>query len=138
MSENCIFCKIIRGEVPASIVYEDDQVTAFLSNRPVSIGHTLVVPKKHYQNIFEIPADEAAHLFKIVKRITHAVKAAIAPEGIRIVQNNGEAAGQVVFHFHMHIIPMKSGEHFFHENGFRDPSLLDLDAKNIAANLTVT
>ena len=106
MSE-CIFCQIIRKEAPASIVYEDEQVVAFLSNRPVNEGHTLVVPKKHYENIYDIPEEEAAYLFKIVKRVAHAVKDATGAEGIRIVQNNGEAAGQVIFHLHVHIIPMK-------------------------------
>ena len=131
MSENCIFCKIIRREAPASIIYEDEQVTAFLSNRPVNVGHTLVVPRKHYENIYEIPEEEAAYLFKIVKRIAQTVKAATGIEGIRIVQNNGEAAGQVVFHLHIHIIPMRPGNQFFHENGFRDPKLLFEDAEKI-------
>ena len=76
MSE-CIFCQIIRKEATANIVYEDQQVMAFLSNRPVNVGHTLVVSKKHYENIYDIPEDEAAYLFKIVKRIAHAVKEAI-------------------------------------------------------------
>ena len=106
MSE-CIFCQIIQKQVPASIIYEDEQVVAFLSNRPVNVGHTLVVPKKHYENIFEIPEEEAAYLFRIVKRIAQAVKDATGAEGIRIVQNNGEAAGQVIFHLHVHIIPLK-------------------------------
>jgi histidine triad (HIT) family protein len=135
MSENCIFCQIIRKEAPASIIYEDDQVTAFLSNRPVNVGHTLVVPKKYYENIYEIPEEEAAYLFKIVKRIAQTVKAATGIEGIRIVQNNGEAAGQVVFHLHIHIIPMRPGNQFYHENGFRDPKLLAEDAEKIKQHL---
>jgi histidine triad (HIT) family protein len=89
MTEECVFCQIIRKEAPASIVYEDDQVVAFISNRPVNVGHTLVVPEKHYENVYEVPDDEIAYLFKIVKRIAHAVKDATNAEGIRIVQNNG-------------------------------------------------
>ena len=130
MSE-CIFCQIIRKEAPASIVYEDEQVVAFLSNRPVNVGHTLVAPKKHYVNIYEIPEEEAAYLFRIVKRVAYAVKDATGVEGIRIVQNNGEAAGQVVFHLHVHVIPMKPYSQFRHESGFRVAELLDKDAEKI-------
>ena len=121
MSE-CIFCQIIRKEAPANIVYEDEQVVAFLSNRPVNEGHTLVVPKKHYENIYEISEEEAAYLFKIVKRVVHAVRDATGAEGIRIVQNNGEAAGQVVFHLHVHVVPMKPHNRFSHDGAFRDPT----------------
>jgi histidine triad (HIT) family protein len=92
MSE-CVFCQIIRKEATASKVYEDEQVVAFLSNRPVNVGHTLVAPKKHYKNIYEIPEKEAAYLFKIVQKIARAVKDATGIEGIRIVQNNGADAG---------------------------------------------
>ncbi len=120
MSENCIFCQIIRKEEPACIVYEDDQVVAFLSNRPVNEGHTLVVPKKHYENIYEISEEEAGYLFKIAKRVAHAVRDAMGAEGIRLVQNNGWAAGQVVFHLHVHIIPMAPTEGFIYGKAFRD------------------
>jgi histidine triad (HIT) family protein len=130
MSE-CVFCKIIQKQAPSSIIYEDEHVLAFLSNRPVNIGHTLVVPKKHYTNIYEMPEDEVNYVFKIVKRLTHAVKDATDNPGIRIVQNNGKDAGQIVFHMHVHIIPMKPGNHFFHENGFRTPEMLDKDAQGI-------
>jgi histidine triad (HIT) family protein len=87
MSE-CIFCQIISKEEPASRVYEDENVIAFMSNRPVNVGHTLVAPKNHYITIYEIPEEEAPYLFRIVKRITTAVKGAVDAEGIRIVQNN--------------------------------------------------
>jgi histidine triad (HIT) family protein len=121
MSE-CIFCQIIRKQAPASVIYEDKQVIAFLSNRPVNKGHALVVPKKHYENIFEISEEEAAYLFKITKRIAHAVRNAVTAEGIRIVQNNGWAAGQVVFHLHVHVIPMEPNEGFIHGKAFHDHS----------------
>jgi len=134
MSE-CIFCQITRKEAPSSIVYEDEQVVAFLSNRPVNIGHTLVAPKKHYENIYEIPEEEAAYLFKMVKKIAQAVKDATGIEGIRIVQNNGEDAGQVVFHLHVHIIPMKPAGQIFHEHGFRAAELLDEDVEKIRLHL---
>ncbi len=134
MSE-CIFCQIIRREAPASIVYADAQVVAFLSNHPVNAGHTLVAPKKHYENIYEIPDEEAACLFKIAKKIAPAIKDATGVEGIRIVQNNGKDAGQVVFHLHVHIIPMKPLGQLGHEHGFRTVELLDKDAEKIRQRL---
>ena len=136
MSE-CIFCQIIQKQLPSNVVYEDEQVVAFLSNRPVNEGHTLVVPKKHYANIYEISEYETAYLFKIVKRVALAVRESAHAEGIRIVQNNGEAAGQVVFHLHIHVIPMKPQEGFSHGKAYRSHSNsrnvdeLEMDAQKI-------
>ncbi|MGA3112187.1 MAG: HIT family protein [Candidatus Bathyarchaeia archaeon] len=136
MSEStCVFCQIIRREAPASIVYEDEQAAAFLSNRPVNEGHTLIVPKKHYANIFEVPEDEAAFLFRIAKRVAHAVREATGTEAIRIVQNNGKDAAQVIFHLHVHIIPMKPQNQFRREVDLRALELLEQDAEKIRANL---
>jgi len=137
MSESaCIFCQIIRKEAPASIVYEDEQVAAFLSNRPVNEGHIPVLPKKHYVDIYEISEDQAAYLFKVAKRIAHAVKEATGIEAIRIVQNNGEDAGQVIFHLHVHIIPMKPLQNQFRrELDLRTPEQLEKDAEKIRARL---
>jgi len=134
MSE-CIFCKIIQRKAPASIIYEGDQVVAFLSNRPVNVGHTLVLPKKHYENIYGISEEEAGYLFKTTKRLVHAVKEATGIQGMRIVQNNGKDAGQIVFHLHIHIIPMKPHNHFRQQNSYRVPELLDKDAEEIRKNL---
>ena len=140
MSE-CIFCQITRKEAPASIVYEDEQVIAFLSKNPVNEGHTLVVPKKHWENIYEISEENAAYLFRIVKRVAHAVKDSTGAEGIRIVQNNGEAAGQVVFHLHVHVIPMALNDGFIHGKAFRDHTnsrsidALEIDAQKIRRHL---
>jgi histidine triad (HIT) family protein len=140
MSE-CVFYQIIRKEAPASIVYEDEQVVAFLSNRPVNGGHTLVAPKKHFENIYDIPEEDAAYLFRIVKRVAHAVRDATGAEGIRIVQNNGEAAGQVIFHLHVHIIPMKTHNQFSHDGAYRDQTYhrnaetLEKDAQRIRQRL---
>jgi histidine triad (HIT) family protein len=141
MVENCVFCKIIQKQAPACIVYEDDAVMGFLSNRPVNEGHTLVVPKRHYENIYEMPEDEIASLFKIVKHIAVAVRDAMATEGIRVVQNNGWVAGQVIFHFHVHVIPMKPHEGFSHGVAYRDQSqgrmaeALEGDAQKIRQKL---
>ncbi len=127
----CVFCKIIRKEAPASVVYEDAQVAAFLSNRPVNVGHTLVVPKKHYTDIYEISDQEAGYIFKAAKQVAQAVKEATGIEAVRIVQNNGADAGQVIFHLHVHIIPMKPHNHLRFENELRPPELLEKDAERI-------
>lgn len=124
------------------MVYEDDHVVAFMSNRPVNEGHTLVVPKKHYENIYDIPDDEIAYLAKIVKRVARAVRDAMSAEGIRVVQNNGSAAGQVIFHFHMHVIPIKPHEGFTHGKAYRDqsqgrmPEDIEIDAEKIRQKLS--
>jgi histidine triad (HIT) family protein len=108
--EDCVFCKIARGGEQASHIYEDRDVMAFLDTRPINEGHTLVISKKHYENIFEIPDEELANLFKIVKKIAAAIMKSEKAEGIRIVQNNGSAANQIIFHFHVHIIPEYEGQ----------------------------
>lgn len=105
MARSCLFCRIARKEAPASIIYEDNEVMAFLDIRPVQEGHTLVIPKKHQKNIYAISEETVAYLFKIVKKIAWAVKQGVDAQGISIIQNNESAAGQVVFHFHVHIIP---------------------------------
>ena len=131
MSESCIFCKIARKEAPANTLYEDEKVISFLSIQPINIGHTLVVPKKHYENIYKFPEEEVAYLYKIVKKLAHAVKKAVDAEGIRIVQNNGEAAGQVIFHLHVHIIPMSKNRQWVHHPENRDADALRDDARRI-------
>ena len=105
MAEQCVFCRIVRKELSASHVYEDDRTIAFLDFRPINEGHTLVVPRKHYENIHEISDEDVAYLFKTVKRVASVVKKGLNADGISVFQNNGPAAGQVVFHIHVHIIP---------------------------------
>ena len=89
------------------------------------------MPKKHYENIYEMPEEEVAHLYKIVKKVAYAVKNAVSAEGIRIVQNNGEAAGQVIFHLHVHIIPMSKDRPWVHHLENRDAEALKEDARRI-------
>ena len=121
---DCIFCKIIaKGEVPATEVYEDDSVYAFLDINPTNLGHTLVVPKKHYEDLFEIPDAELGILGARVKKVAAAVKKAMRADGINISMNNGTAAGQVVPHAHIHIIPRYENDGFHHwrgRRGYRD------------------
>jgi histidine triad (HIT) family protein len=107
----------------------------------VNQGHSLVVPKKHYENIYEVPDDEVEYLFKIAKHIAVAVRDSMGAAGIRVVQNNGAAAGQVIFHFHVHVIPMQPHEGFMHGKAYRDqsaarlPEALALDAQKIREKL---
>ena len=110
MSESCSFCKIMLGEDQASIVYEDDSVLAFMDLHPANVGHTLVVPKEHWETIYDIPEKVLADLFAVVKRVSVAVKKAVGAEGISILQFNERAAGQSVRHFHVHIIPRFRGD----------------------------
>ncbi len=105
MQEDTIFMKIIRREVPADIVYEDDDTIAFLDIKPIRIGHTLVVPKKISRNIFDMDDDTAAAFIKTIKKVARAVKETVRADGINIGINNERAAGQIVFHAHAHIIP---------------------------------
>ncbi|MCU9595881.1 HIT family protein [Caldibacillus thermolactis] len=102
---DCIFCKIINGEIPSAKVYEDEDVFAFLDISQVTKGHTLVIPKAHHANVYELPEDVAGKLFAVIPKITNAVKKAYNPIGLNLLNNNGEAAGQTVFHYHLHIIP---------------------------------
>ncbi len=102
---DCIFCRIIRGEAPASVVYEDEGIFAFMDIRPVNPGHTLVVPKRHYAYIWELSDEEVGKLFVAARRIVAAAKEALDADGVRIVQLSGRAAGQEVFHVHVHVIP---------------------------------
>lgn len=102
---DCIFCKIINGELPSAKVYEDENVLAFLDISQVTKGHTLVVPKVHQPNVYELTPEAAKHVFSAVPKIARAIKAAYNPIGLNLLNNNGEFAGQSVFHFHVHIIP---------------------------------
>ena len=110
MVSDCIFCKIVAGEIPASKVYEDDHFLAFLDISQVTPGHTLVIPKKHARNLLEMTPDETAALFNIVSRVTKKVESATQPQGMNIISNMEEIAGQSVFHTHVHILPRYSQE----------------------------
>ncbi|MDD6662633.1 MAG: HIT family protein [Lachnospiraceae bacterium] len=105
MENNCIFCKIANGEIPSATVYEDEDFRAILDLNPASKGHTLIIPKKHAANLFELPEETAEKVLSIAKKLGARLKEGLHAEGLNVVQNNGEAAGQTVMHFHMHLIP---------------------------------
>lgn len=112
--EKTIFQKIIDREIPATIVYEDEHCIAFLDISPINPGHTLVVPRTPYKNIFELPQETLAHLFSVVQKIAGVQKSALDADGVNIMMNNDAAAGQVVFHAHIHIIPRYTGDGYEH------------------------
>jgi len=111
MNDNsCIFCKIVRKQAPASFVYEDESVMAFLDIRPLNMGHTLVIPKEHCETIYEIPDELIGRIHKIVKRTALAIKRATEADGITVIQQNERAAGQEIFHLHVHVVPRYEGQ----------------------------
>ena len=103
--DKCIFCKIIEKSIPSKVLFENDKNLAFLDIFPVSKGHTIVIPKNHYKNLEEIPNNELSELFEIVKKLSILIHKKLKVDGYNILQNNFRAAGQVVNHFHVHIIP---------------------------------
>jgi len=105
MSTNCIFCKIVAGEIPATKVYEDAEVLAFMDIGPIIKGHTLVIPKQHFDPLTATPEPVLAKLMAVVKRIAAAQMAGLRADGINVMQANGTAAGQMVPHLHFHVIP---------------------------------
>ena len=108
--ENCIFCKIANGEIPAATLYEDEDFRVILDLGPASKGHALILPKEHYANIYEIPEELAGKAMILAKKMANVLTRALKCDGFNIVQNNGEPAGQTVFHFHMHLIPRYEGD----------------------------
>lgn len=108
--ENCIFCKIANGEIPAATLYEDENFRVILDLGPASKGHALILPKMHAANIYELSDEMAAKAMILAKKMATAMTAALKCDGFNIVQNNGECAGQTVFHFHMHLIPRYKGD----------------------------
>ncbi|MCG7848935.1 MAG: HIT family protein [ANME-2 cluster archaeon] len=108
--DDCIFCKIVNGGIPSYTVYQDDDTLAFLDINPNTQGHTLVIPKKHAANITDMDDKDIASLFRTVRKVVSGLQAAINPEGFNLVVNHGEVAGQVIHHFHCHVIPRNTGD----------------------------
>jgi len=102
---SCIFCQIIEGEIPSAKIYEDEHVYAFMDIMPLTKGHVLLIPKKHIENIYDFTEEDAAQFFKAAPKVANALKDEFTPIGMNLLQNNGSAAGQTVFHYHLHFIP---------------------------------
>lgn len=137
--DDCLFCRIIEGTIPSAKVYEDEHVYAFLDISQVTDGHTLVIPKQHAQDIYDLPEDVAAELFRRVPKIAKAIKRAYKPAGINLLNNNEVAAGQSVFHLHIHLIPRYGNDGFDAKWITRDdqftPEELQQMAKKIAEEI---
>lgn len=107
---DCVFCKIVAGQIPATKVYEDDATLAFMDIGHVNPGHVLVALKAHVENVYELEDGQAGAVFRTVARVARGIRAAFTPEGLSVYQANGKAAGQTVFHFHVHLVPRHDGD----------------------------
>ncbi len=128
MADNCIFCKIAAGEIPSRTIYEDEAFRVILDLGPATRGHALILPKKHAANLFELPEEDAKNVLLVAKKVAANMKEKLGMDGLNLVQNNGEVAGQTVMHFHMHLIPryQKDGEMVLWTP--TEPSAEELDA----------
>ncbi|SER96298.1 histidine triad (HIT) family protein [Salisediminibacterium halotolerans] len=137
---DCIFCKIVSGDIPGAKVYEDEHVLAFLDISQVTEGHTLVIPKNHQENIYDLTEDDASHVFQAVPKVARALKQSFNISGLNMLNNNGEFAGQSVFHFHVHLLPRYDESDGFaakwhtHADDYSAEKLQDI-AKTIEANI---
>ncbi len=138
MPSDCIFCRVIEGSLPSSIIYEDEQAVAFMDIMPINPGHVLVVPRKHFVELSELDEDTGAHLFRIAMRVEKALRASgLQCEGTNLLQNNGREAWQEVMHVHLHVIPRFKGDgvkvHFGQQQAPR--AHLDQWAEKIKAHI---
>ncbi len=108
--DNCIFCKIANGDIPSKVLYEDGEFKVILDLGPATKGHALILPKNHYRNLYELPDDMASKVMLLAKKMASQMTDKLECDGFNLVQNNGEAAGQTVFHFHLHLIPRYDGD----------------------------
>ena len=112
----CIFCKIVAGDIPSIKIYEDDYTYAFLDIKPVNVGHTLVIPKKHFSNLYELESPYREAIFETAQKVARAIKTGLPTNGINLTMNNDAAAGQIIFHAHVHIIPRYENDGMVHWN----------------------
>ena len=111
-TEKCLFCKIAKGEIPCEKIWENGEILAFLDISPTTDGHTLIIPKKHYENIFDIPEEILKECFAETKKISLLLKNKLGAEGINLINNNDRTGQQEIFHYHIHVIPRYSGDKF--------------------------
>ncbi|MDY5577826.1 MAG: HIT family protein [Lachnospiraceae bacterium] len=127
--DNCVFCKIASGEIPSYTLYEDEDFKVFLDLSPTSFGHALIIPKEHYRNLFELDDSIASKALVLAKKVATAMKKSLNCDGLNILQNNGEVAGQTMFHFHIHVIPRYKNDNT--QIIFDQKSLTEEDAHKI-------
>ena len=131
--KDCIFCKIAAGEIPSATLYEDDDFRIILDLGPASRGHALLLPKEHYENLYMLPDELAAKALPVAKKMITKLTEVLGCDGYNVVQNNGETAGQTVFHFHMHLIPRYKGDQV--GLGWKMGELTDEERDDILAKL---
>jgi histidine triad (HIT) family protein len=137
METDCIFCKIINGEIPDYRVYEDNDFIATLDINPINLGHVLVIPKAHFANIFEAPEETITKIGSVIKKLAHAIKDGVKADGLNVVINNEKAAGQIIFHAHVHLIPRFEGDGFAHWHGKGDETKADFENTQEAIKKTL-
>lgn len=137
-NERCPFCLIAQKKIPANIIWEDDDLIAFLDIKPINLGHVLIIPKQHFKDLFELPDDIWPQLGPAINLLAQAIKKAVEADGVNIGMNNGQAAGQAVFHAHLHIIPRFDNDGYKNWDNQQDFTQADLDkiAKKILDNLS--
>ena len=133
IDDNCIFCKLANGQIPTNSIYEDDDFKVILDAAPAAKGHAIILPKTHAANLFELPEEYGEKIFAIAKKCGKAIKETYNYDGLNVLQNNGEAAGQTVKHFHMHLIPRyeNDGQHILWNPGESTPEELEEIRKTI-------
>jgi len=112
-ADDCLFCKMVAGQIPVTKIYEDETVLAFLDIGPISDGHALVIPKRHFEKLHDCPAELLGRVFSCLGKIAGAIAAAVNSDGYNILCNNGRAAGQLIEHLHFHIVPRNTGDRLF-------------------------
>ncbi|MEK7091741.1 MAG: HIT family protein [Patescibacteria group bacterium] len=125
---DCLFCKIVAGEIPSYKIWENEHFLAFLDINPVNLGHTLLVPKAHFVNLFDLPAEMLTEWGPAAQAVAKLVQASTEADGINLEMNNGRAAGQLINHAHLHIVPRFEGDGFLHWKGKTVPTPAELKA----------
>ncbi|MCQ2507541.1 MAG: HIT family protein [Dorea sp.] len=132
-NDNCIFCKLANGQIPTATIYEDDDFRVILDAAPAAKGHALILPKEHYANLYELDDDVVAKVLPLAKKLVTKMTDVLGCDGYNVVQNNGEAAGQTVFHYHMHLIPRYKGDNA--RFGWNMGKLTDEDKEEILSKI---
>ena len=137
---HCIFCDIMKGAAEVSVCYEDSSAVAFMDVQPVNQGHTLVVPREHYESFQDLPTELGMHLFEVAMRLNPVIRKVTGASAMNLIVSSGEAAGQDVYHFHIHLIPRRAGDGFdvplpFAGSVMPDRTVLDAQAAQILASL---
>ena len=134
-NDNCIFCKLANGQIPTNSIYEDDDFKVILDASPASKGHAIILPKTHAANLFELPDEYCEKIFSIAKKCGNAIVKTFNYDGLNVLQNNGEAAGQTVFHLHVHLIPRNNDDNIHIKWVQKDSAQINETPEIVAAKI---